>query len=305
MDSISQRHESRSGMLFVSLSAILWGTVGVATQAVYRQSELTAVGVGFFRLAFAFPIVGILCWRIVGNQVFQVSASQYRKMALIGIMLALYQVFFFASISYVGVSIATLVTLCTAPVLVSLLSVAVLRERLTGHTILALLSALLGTVLLVGLPENIDTQGNVAIGVALALGSATGYAIVALMGRAIASTCHPVLSTTVSFGTGAVFLFPLAAANIFSATYTIEIWSLILYVGLLPTAVAYSLFFYGMRSLKASAASVLTMIEPLTATILAWLIFAERLAPLGFIGAILLLTSISILYKGENPRKEN
>jgi len=299
MSVTSQLDQSRFGILAVSISAVLWGTVGIATQVVYGKSELTAMAIGFFRLSFAFPVVAVLCWKLVGKQLFQVSFSQYWKMGLIGVMLALYQVFFFASINYVGVAVATFITLCTAPVLVSMMSVVVLRERLTGYTLISLLAALLGTAMLVGVPEEGATQGNVVLGVVLALGSAIGYAIVALMGRAIANTCHPILSTTVSFGAGAVFLFPLAAENIFSVTYTGEIWSLILYVGLVPTAVAYTLFFFGMRSIRASTASILTMLEPLTATILAWAIFAERLAPLGIAGAFLLLGSMVTLYRGE------
>ena len=137
------------------------------------------------------------------------------------------------------------------------------------------------------------------MGVSLSLGSAVGYAIVAMLGRSIATECHPLHSTTVSFGVGAIFLFPMAASNCFSAQYTIEIMSLLLYIGLIPTAVAYTLFFLGMRGVKASTASILTMIEPLTATILAWFIFDERLAPSGIVGALLLLLAIVFLYRGE------
>lgn len=109
----------------------------------------------------------------------------------------------------------------------------------------------------------------------------------------------------ISFGTGAIFLFPLAATNIFSASYTNQVWSLILYVGMLPTAVAYLLFFLGMRSIRASTASILTMLEPLTATILAWLVFDERLAPAGFIGALSLLAAMAVLYHGEKKLKNS
>lgn len=300
MSSKSQLSIPRTGILFVSMSAILWGTVGIATQAIYQRSDLTAVAVGFYRLSFAFPVVAILCWRLVGKQHLRVGHRVYWKMIIIGVMLALYQVFYFASIRYVGVAIATLITLCTAPVLVSVLSSVFLKERLMGYTIGALLAAILGTVLLVGLPEQSSVRGSIAVGVALALGSATGYAIVALMGRTIAGACHPILLTTVSFGVGAIFLFPFAAWNVFSVTYSIQIWELILYVGLVPTAVAYTLFFFGMQSIKASTASILTLLEPLTATVLAWVIFSEQLAPSGIIGAFLLLAAIVVLYQGEN-----
>jgi drug/metabolite transporter, DME family len=290
---------SRGGVFLVSLAAVLWGTVGIATQAIYQQSELSAVAVGFYRLVFAFPIVALLCWKIVGKKIFQVSARNYLKMIFIGVMLALYQVFYFAAIGYVGVAVATLITLCTAPVLVAIASVVFLKEPLTAATLKALACALLGTILLVGYPGDSVSRQVLFVGVALALGSALGYAVVALIGRSIAQACHPVHSTTVSFGVGALVLFPLAAANLFSISYTMPAWSLLVYVGVVPTAAAYTLFFWGMRNIKASTASILTLLEPLTATILAWFLFAERLAASGFVGAALLLFAIVILYRGE------
>jgi len=288
------------GLLFVSLSAMLWGTVGIATQAVYHQSELNAVTVGFYRLAFAFPVVALLCWKIVGKKIFEVAGHHYLKMALIGAMLAIYQVFYFAAVGYIGVALATLITLCTAPVVVSLASAVFLKEPMTRSTVYALLCALAGTSLLVGFPEGLDAQNHLFLGVALSLGSASGYALVAMLGRSIAAECHPIHSTTVAFGVGAIFLFPMAASNLFSVDYATGTVTLLLYIGFVPTAVAYSLFFLGMRNVKASTASILTMIEPLTATILAWFIFGERLAVAGIAGAVLLLLAIVVLYQGES-----
>lgn len=294
---------ARRGIFLVSLSAVLWGTVGIATQAVYNQSELNAIAVGFYRLAFAFPVAAIVCWKIVGKEIFKVRRQHSLIMASIGAMLATYQVCYFAAVGYIGVAFATLITLCTAPVVVSLASVVFLREPLTKATVKALVSALCGTVLLVGFPEGSVSINHLLLGVSLALGSAVGYAIVALLGRAIAPHCHPLHSTTVSFGVGALFLLPMAAGNCLSVRYTGEVLSLLLYIGLIPTAVAYTLFFLGMRNVKASTASILTMIEPLTATILAWLIFDERLAVSGLAGALFLLFAVVVLYRGETGRK--
>lgn len=290
----------RRGIVLVSLAAVLWGTVGIATQAVYLQSDLNAITVGFYRLAFAFPVVTLVCWKVVGKKIFNIRKQHYLIMTTIGAMLAIYQVCYFAAVGYIGVAFATLITLCTAPVVVSLASVIFLKEPLTKATIKALILALTGTTLLVGFPESSAAINNLFIGVSLALGSAVGYAIVAMLCRSIATHCHPIHSTTVSFGVGALFLFPMAAENCLSAEYTGEVLSLLLYIGLVPTAVAYFLFFLGMRNVKASTASILTMIEPLTATTLAWVIFDERLAVSGIAGALLLLFAIVVLYRGEN-----
>lgn len=289
---------SRRGILLVSCAAVLWGTVGIATQAIYRLSELNAVAVGFYRLAFAFPCVAILCWKMVGAEMFRVDRRHTLQMVLIGIMLALYQVCYFAAIGYIGVAVATLITLCSAPVIVALASGVFLKEAITRPTVIALACALLGTVFLIGFPAVPVAAGDLFAGVALSLGSAFGYAIVALLGRSLAGTCHPVHSTTVSFGVGAIFLFPFAAANLFAVSYSAMSWSLLLYVGLVPTAAAYTLFFWGMRHVKASAASILTMLEPLTATLLAWVLFGEYLSMAGLLGACLLFIAIVVLYRG-------
>lgn len=299
MNSSAQARESRAGIIAVAVAAVLWGTVGIATQAIYHRSDLSAVAVGFFRLATATPLVAVVGWKTVGRQQLRESRRQIWKVLLIGVMLALYQVLFFAAIGQVGVAVATLITLCTAPVLVAVLSGVILRERLAGYTLAALAAAIVGTVLLVGVPATGEMPGEVAVGAALALGSAAGYAIVALLGRAIADSCHPVLSTTISFAAGATFLFPLAAGNVVATAYTLPVWGLLLYVGLLPTAVAYTLFFFGMRGVRATTASILTMLEPLTATVLAWLVFGERLAPSGFAGALLLVAAMTVVWLGE------
>jgi DME family drug/metabolite transporter len=290
---------ARRGMLLLSLYAMLLGTVGIATQAIYQQSELNAVTVGFYRLAFAFPVVALLCWKMVGKEVFRVKGQHYVKMTLIGVMLALYQVFYFAAIGYLGVAVAALIALCSAPIVIALASMVFLKEPITRPTFIALVCALLGAGLLVGLSDAAIEQNNLYVGVSLAVGSGIGYAIVAMVGKSIAKDCHPIHSTTVAFGVGAVFLFPMAAANVFSVHYTPEIWSLLLYAGLIPTAVAYTLFFIGMRNVKPSTASILTLLEPLTAAILAWFIFGERLATSGLVGIALLLISMVILYRGE------
>jgi DME family drug/metabolite transporter len=51
--------------------------------------------------------------------------------------------------------------------------------------------------------------------------------------------------------------------------------------------------------ISAPTASIITMLEPLVAVLLAWLFFSERLGPVALIGAMLLFAAITVLYKGE------
>jgi drug/metabolite transporter, DME family len=70
---------------------------------------------------------------------------------------------------------------------------------------------------------------------------------------------------------------------------------------LCPTALAYVLFVRGLRSVPATAATIATLLEPLTSTILAWLLFGERLGRLGAWGGLLLGAAMLMLVLDRNP----
>jgi drug/metabolite transporter, DME family len=296
---IDARAGSRRGLLLILLAALLWGTVGVATKGLYILSDTNALSIGFFRLAFATPVLLAACWHTLGRRAFRVAPRDLGPIMLIGVMMALYQVCYFAAIARVGVAVAVLVTLCTAPVLVALLAPLLLRERLSGAALPALVCALVGTAMLVWIdPGEVGLRRDTVIGVLLALGSALGYAVMALCSRALAGRYHPLQPISIGFGVGMLVLLPFALTSGMTVVYPLAGWLLLLHLGLLPTALAYVLFLAGMRHTTATVASIVTLVEPLISTLLAWLLFGERLGPLGALGAALLLGAIGLLYWG-------
>jgi len=80
-------------------------------------------------------------------------------------------------------------------------------------------------------------------------------------------------------------------------------WLLILYLGLVPTALAYALYLRGLRSVPATVSAIITLLEPLGSTVLAVLLLGERLTALGLLGAALLLASMALLYRGQSIAK--
>ena len=283
-------------------AAVLWGTVGIATRELYALYPTTPLSIGLLRLAISVPALVAACWLTLGWRGFTVrSWRDGALIALIGTLTALYQVCYFAAIARVGVGIAVLVTLCVAPVLVALLGSVVLRERLTLGVAGAMACALGGTALLIlGQPAAIQAPANALSGVLLALGSAFSYAVVALCSRGLASRYHPLTPITLGFAVGALALLPFALLDGLVLSYPAVHglpagWLLLVYLGLVPTAFAYALFLRGMRTTSATVASIVTLLEPLTSTTLAWLLFGERFGPLGIVGAALLLGAIGLL----------
>jgi DME family drug/metabolite transporter len=291
--------QAGSGLWLVLLSAVMWGTVGVTTKTIYGLAATTPSSIGFFRLAMAVPVLLLICWLNLGQQMFRVTRRDLGLMILIGVVTALYQLLFFAAIERVGAAVATLITLCTAPVMVAIMSAGLSRERLTPRILAALGCALAGTAMLIEIQPGSTGQNNFINGVLLALGSAFGYAVIALCSRALAGRYHPFQPIAIGFSVGAVVLLLFTVKTGFVIDYPLAGWALLLYLGLIPTALAYSLFLAGIRYVTATVASIITLIEPLTSAVLAWLIFDERFSSLGLLGALLLFVAIALLYRGE------
>ena len=81
-------------------------------------------------------------------------------------------------------------------------------------------------------------------------------------------------------------------------------WPWLLYLGAVATAGAYALYAVGLRFVPASVAGIVTLAEPLTATLLGVLIFGERLGSGGVVGGALLLAALGlVLYPARLPAR--
>jgi DME family drug/metabolite transporter len=297
------RAASGTGLIMIATAAVLWGTVGVATRAIYTLASTNALSIGFFRLALATPALLVCAWLFCGRAMFQVARRDYWLILLVGAVTALYQVCLFSAIQFIGVSIAVVITLCVAPVIVALASTWLFGERLTVWVVAALICALVGTLLL-ALSGNVRVSASEStlIGILLALGSASGYATITLCSRILAPRYHPLQTISFGFSAGALMLLPFALMQGLVLVYPVEGWALLIHLALLPTALAYVLFLFGMRSVTATTASIVTLVEPLTAAVLSWLMFDEQLRGQAFIGGVLLCGAILLLYNGELRR---
>jgi drug/metabolite transporter, DME family len=83
-----------------------------------------------------------------------------------------------------------------------------------------------------------------------------------------------------------------------------EAIGLLIALGAGPTAVAYTLFFRGLRTAAASTAALLALLEPLTGAILAALILGQRLTATGIAGAAILVAAVIVTVRGANGAPE-
>jgi len=218
-----------------------------------------------------------------------------RLLGAAGACMALYVLFWFLAIARIGAAVPTLIALCLPPVLVTLWSVARGRERLDAPLVALLTAALGGTALVLvrhGGPAGAVSTQAIVEGVLLSVGSALLYAVFTLVSGG--------LSKALGAGPATTGLTVVAAATMgLAALYTPLAWpqalppeAWLLYLGLVTAAIALLAFSWGAARLSPTALTVATLVEPLTAVVLAAVLLGEQLGLAQWIGAALLLGSI-------------
>ena len=293
----------RRGLILIVLASMMWGTTGLTSRVLNRLSAVDALSVGALRLLTASPALLLLAQALAPGGLRPLLKREWRAVLIMGAAMAGYNGSFFAALARTSVTAGTLLALCTAPLFVAVLARLFLHEPLARPVLLALAAGLSGTILLVGGQGGRDLlRLDYALGNLLALAAGLSYAIYALVGRAKSRGAPPASLAALSFTTAAILLTPFAPANGLRLPTNFPAWLAVLYLGLVPTALAYALYLSGLRAVPATMASIGTLIEPLTASLLAALFLGERLTLSGLLGAGLLLSSLAILSFGNRQQ---
>ncbi|WP_308168344.1 EamA family transporter [Nonomuraea sp. NEAU-A123] len=213
-------------------------------------------------------------------------------MLVVGVGMAVYQTAYFGAIAQSGVAVATVVTMGATPVFTALGSRFLLREHLGRAALAALATALGGLFLLTGESAAGDVGGGRPAGIALALVSAAGYAAVTLYSRRHHD--DPQRTAMGGFAVAAACLAPFALAGGVLPEAGVTPVALLLYLGAVPTALAYALFFRALTALNATTVSIISLGEAVGAAVLGVVLFGERLAPLAWCGCALLLAAVVV-----------
>ncbi|MEW1749692.1 DMT family transporter [Streptomyces angustmyceticus] len=292
------------GLLYVTFAATAWGTAGAAAALLYRDSGLGPLALTFWRTFGGLVLllaVRALPRRRSGTVAAPAPNEPLRRrvtrIVVTGVALAVFQAAYFAAVEATGLAVGTVVTMGAGPVLIALGARVTMGERLGGGGVLAVAGALAGlAVLVLGGDQGADVR---PAGLGYALLSAAGCAAMTLAGRRLGKGggSDPYASTIDAFAVAALCLLPLAAVE--------GLWpqghdlgrSLVLlgYIAAVPTALAYGLYFAGLAAVRAATASVISLIEPVSAAVIAVLFLGERLTAATLLGTGVLLAAVTAL----------
>jgi DME family drug/metabolite transporter len=273
-------------------AAFLWGTGALVVNVLIARHGFTPENISFWR----FVVGSLLLLAIYGRvSLWRAVRPQLALVLGAGTCMALYVLCWFLGIQRIGAAVPTLIALCLPPLLVTCVALLRGQERLDFSLVAVLAAALTGTLLIVarhGAASADAAAHELLIGVGFSLASAFLYAGFTLvsgrlstsLGAGPATTCLTLVAAAV-MGLSAIWR-PLR----WPAEVAPEAW--FLYLGVVTAALALLAFSWGAARLSPMALTVATLVEPLTAVLLAALLLGERLGALQWLGVALLLGSI-------------
>ncbi|MFH8370073.1 DMT family transporter [Streptomyces sp. NPDC018031] len=303
LDSLTPALPVGRGLLYVTVAAVAWGTAGAAAALLYGDSGLGPVALTFWRTLGGLLLL-LAAWplrrRPIRDRPRPGEPPRRRAVRILvtGLGLTVFQTAYFGAVQETGLAVATVVTLGAAPVMVALCGRLLLGERLGAGGAIAVAGALTGLVVLV---SGSDGTGTVRpAGVALALLAAAGYSTVTVHTRHLGSSGagrDPYTTTMTSFAVGAVCLLPFAAwEGLWPQGHDLaRTLGLMVYIAAVPTALAYGLYFAGLAAVRGTTATVITLIEPVTAAVIAVSLLDERLSAATVLGTAVLLAAVGAL----------
>lgn len=286
---------SRKGMLYVLLSAVLWGSSGVCAQYIMEVSHISSASLTMLRLLFSGLILLTLSLTH-GDKIFAVFKTRESVFSLLlftlfGAMAV--QLTFLLTIEKSNAATATVLQFLSPTIIVAWF--AFVKKKRTGALVFAAIgTSLIGTFLLV-------THGN-PLSLSIS-GSALFWGIVSAFSAAFYTTYPSRLIER--FGTlpivgwsmllGGIMLVPFYATQIENFTASGTTLVAFFYLVVVGTAITFSLYLTGAQMIGGQKASILSCAEPLSSALLSVLLLGITFTLPDWLGSLLIISSVLLI----------
>jgi len=207
----------------------------------------------------------------------QLNSAQWRKLILLGIIFYT----FTQGAQFLGLSLLPSVTVSLmlnfTPILVAILGIFFLSEK---PTFLQSLGAILFIVGIVTYFFPITLIGNQALGLLIMTIGVIANSISAILGRDINrnKSISPLVVTFISMGVGAIILLSVGLMLDGFPVISLKTWLFILWLAVINTAFAFTLWNFILRSLSAMESSIINGTMLIQIAILAWIFLGESIS---------------------------
>jgi drug/metabolite transporter (DMT)-like permease len=281
--------ESRAGRLRgyaeIGGASLILGTSGALLQISTMPASLLLV----LRMALAGLVLGpFFC--LTGGVAEVRRSGHFWRLVLIGVAVACELLFYFASIRLANVAIGIALEYM-APVYIALVAPWVLHTRRQGTDSAAVAVAAVGMALIVLPSLTLAGSRNLLPGVACGIAAGGFYATALLLIKSVGSGIRGSTFTLFFCVCTVVLITPLAVWQTAAGHYRVT-WTdlgIVAVMGLVYTALCFTLFTDGLRFVAVEHAGMLGYLEPVTAPVWALLLVGERPPLATWVGGALII----------------
>ena len=275
----------------MTVAGVLWGTIGPAGAIVDEHTSLSPLQTSFWRLVIAVLPLALLAHLATRGRI-RWTRSVVAIGLGVGAVTGVSQLAYFAAVANAGIAIPTLIATGLGPVLTALGQTVLFGDRPDVRTLAALVGALVGLALLV-----LDQPGEAtSAGVVLALAAAVTFALYSLAAGPASRRMDVRVLNAAAIAGGVLVMLPFVAVTGGpGVTGSAVGWLALVHLGLVVSGLAYGLYFSAARTLPATHLTILTLLEPLVATLIAAAAFGETLTAGVIAGGVLMLGAVAAL----------
>jgi len=277
------KHSAAARWMLITSMAI-FGTLAPFV----RNIAVSSGELALYRAILAAGLIGF--YLLLTRQKIQMKQLGWELPLLLfsGMAMGINWILLFEAYKYTTVAISTL-SYYFAPVIVTVVSPFLFKEKVTKKQILCFLMSTLGLALVIGITD-LGSGGNDALGVLFGLGAACFYATVIILNKFIKGVAG-IHRTFLQFLAAIVILIPYVtfSGGISLCTLNSAGWICLLVVGLVHTGITYCLYFTSLKELPGQEAAILSYVDPLVAVIIGVVILGEPLSWQQLVGGTLIL----------------
>lgn len=281
----------------VAAAAGLWGTLGLLFKILHDEYGIAVLTLAFLRAGGAFVIL-FTALALLRPSLLRVNRNSLVFFAIYGLcgVSAFY-------VSYIQAVVLTSVTtgvvlLYTAPAFVTVLAWRIWHESLGARKLAALGLAFSGCALVARAYDPTQLSVNL-IGLGFGIAAGFTYALYTIFSKSALERHASWTALAYALFFGALFLLPLQSWDSFAPLRQPGAWIFVVALAAGPTLGSLALYNAGLRRVPASNASVVATIEPVVASVLAFLVLGERLELLQLIGGALAVAGAVWLSAGK------
>lgn len=287
-----------ASIVLVALAAVFWGLAG-GIGGILMASGWEPSVVAFYRGAVGLAFV--LIWLLLRSE--KSGLSDYRVWlwsSLAGLGVAGNFVFYFFSINESSVAVAATLMYC-APIFVYLVSFILGFERPTAFKCVAIVLVMAGIVLLTQV-YNLSSTNITLLGVGAGLLSGLSYAVFIFGFKYAAPYGSPQAVLAIALAVLTVIL--VWPSDIAQASLVLKSEDLTLFIslGLIGAGLPFVFYIYGLKNTAPAVASVVAMVEPVTASLFSVVVINETLTWPQLLGMTLILVTVTGLSVYSNTR---